>query len=218
MKEDAMFRKYILVLIILLFIGCSRTMIVTVPPAVDLISYGNIGLVSFSAENARGQLHEMATQRFLQVITQFQRGAQLIELGTLDEVLSQVNRTSLDQEAVKAIGEYFNVKGVFVGKIGVSDVKPQVSISALIKSMGVRASFTISMTSRLYSTETGATLWTDSVRWEDSLANLSLSEGGIPSFNVRDQDEAYGTLIENMIYELTRDFRPTQQRVRKPKY
>ncbi len=213
-----MFRKCALVLIILLFIGCSRTMLVSVPPAVDLEPYGNIGLISFSTENAKGHLDEMATQRFLQVITQSQRGAQLIELGTLDEVLSQVNKPTIDQEAVKAIGEQFNVKGVFVGKISISDVKPQVSISALIKSMGVRASFTISMTSRLYSTSTGATSWTDSVRWKDSLANLSLSEGGIPSFNVRDQDEAYASLIENMIYELTRDFRPTQRRVKKPKY
>ncbi|MGD8534234.1 MAG: hypothetical protein PVF66_00190 [Candidatus Aminicenantes bacterium] len=213
-----MFRKCALVLTILLFIGCSRTMLVSVPPAVDLEPYGNIGLISFSTENAKGHLDEMATQRFLQAITQFQRGAQLIELGPLDEVLSRVNKPTIDQEAVKAIGKQFNVKGVFVGKISISDVKPQVSISALIKSMGVRASFTISMTSRLYSTSTGATSWTDSVRWKDSLANLSLSEGGIPSFNVRDQDEAYATLIENMIYELTRDFRPTQRRVKRPKY
>ena len=213
-----MFRKYALVLIILLFIGCSRTMLVSVPPAVDLEPYGNIGLISFSTENAKGQLDEMATQRFLQVITQYQRGSQLIELGTLDEVLNQVNRPSLDQEAVKAIGQYFNIKGVFVGKISISDVKPKVSIGALVKSMGISASFTISMTSRLYSTTTGATSWTDSVRWKDSLANLSLSDNALPSFNVRDQNEAYQSLIEQMIYELTRDFRPTQQRVRKSKY
>ncbi len=213
-----MIRKYAFILIILLFIGCSRTMLVSVPPAVDLEPYGNIGLTSFSIENAKGQLDEMATQRFLQVITQSQRGTQLIELGTLDEVLSQVNRPSLDQEAVKAIGEYFNVKGVFVGKISVSDVKPQVSIGALVKSMGISASFTISMTSRLYSTASGATSWTDSVRWKDSLANLSLSDDTLPSFNVKDQDETYQNLIEQMIYELTRDFRPTQRRVKKPKY
>jgi hypothetical protein len=213
-----MFRKYAFVLIILLFIGCSRTMLVSVPPAVDLETYGNIGLISFSTENAEGQLDEMATQRFLQVITQFQRGAQLIELGTLDEVLSQVNRPSLDQEAVKAIGQNFNVKGVFVGKISISDVKPQVSIGALVRSMGISASFTISMTSRLYLTSSGATSWTESVRWKDSLANLSLSDNALPSFNVRDQNETYQSLIEQMVYELTRDFHPTQRRVRKPKY
>ncbi len=213
-----MLKKYTLVLIIILLIGCSRTMLVSVPPAVNLEPYGTIGLISFSIENAEGQLHEMATQRFLQVITQSQRGTQLLELGTLDEVLDQVNRPSLDQEAVKAIGEYFNVKGIFIGKISVSDVKPQVSIGALVKSMGISASFTISMTSRLYSTASGATAWTDSVRWKDSLANLSLGEDTLPSFNVRDQNETYQNLIEQMIYELTQDFRPTQRRVKKPKY
>ncbi len=160
----------------------------------------------------------MATQRFLQVITQFQRGAQLIEIGTLDEVLDQVNKPTLDQEAVKAIGRQFNVKGIFVGKISISDVKPQVSIGALVKSMGISASFTISMTSRLYLTSSGATSWTESVRWKDSLANLSLSDNALPSFNVRDQNETYQSLIEEMVYELTRDFRPTQRRVKKPKY
>ncbi len=213
-----MFKRYVFVLIILLFIGCSRTMLVSVPPAVDLEPYGNIGLISFSTENAEGQLDEMATQRFLQVITQFQRGAQLIEIGTLDEVLDQVNKPTLDQEAVKAIGRQFNVKGIFVGKISISDVKPQVSIGALVKSMGISASFTISMTSRLYLTSSGATSWTESVRWKDSLANLSLSDNALPSFNVRDQNETYQSLIEEMVYELTRDFRPTQRRVKKPKY
>lgn len=213
-----MFKKYALVLILLMFIGCGRSVVVTVPPAVELISYGNIGLISFEAENAEGELDEMATQRFLQAITQSQRGVQLIEIGELYEVLTEVDETSIDQETVKAIGEHFNVKAVFVGKISISDVKPQVSIGALIKSMGIRASFTISMTSRLYSTDTGATLWTDSLRWKDSLANLSLSEGGIPSFNVRDQQDTYAQLIENMVFELTRDFRPTYQRVKQRKY
>lgn len=213
-----MHRKYALVFILLLFIGCSRSVLVTVPPAMDLISYGNIGLISFSTENAKGQLDEMATQRFLQVITQSQRGAQLIELGTLDEVLNEINKSSFDREAIQAIGEHFNVKAFFFGKISVSDVKPQFSIGALVKSMGVRASFTISMTSRLYSTATGATPWTDSVRWKDSLADLSLGDDRIPSFNVKDQDETYQNLVEQMIYELTRDFRPTYQRVKRNKY
>jgi len=201
-----------------MFVGCSKYKYVLGPPEVDLISHENIGLISFATENAEGQLDEMATQRFLQVVTQVQRGAQLIELGTLDEVLSKVNRPALDQEAVRAIGGHFNVKAFFFGKISVSDVKPQVSISAAIKSLGVRATFNISMTSRLYSTVTGATLWTDSVYRKESLANLQLSQNRVPFFNVKDQDETYTRLIENMVYGLTRDFRPTRLRVRKDAY
>ncbi len=209
-----MLRKYAFVFILILFISCSKSMIVSVPPAVDLLSHGSIGLISFTAENAEGELDEMATQRFLQIVTQSQRSAQLIELGPLEDVLSKANESALDQESLKAIGERFNVKALFYGKISISDVKPQVSINALIKNMGVRASFTISITSRLYSTSTGATLWTDSVRWEDSLADLNLSTDGIPSFNVKDKNEAHQRLVEQMVYELTQDFRSTQRRVK----
>ena len=209
-----MFKKSLLVFIIFMFIGCGpRSPRVLVPPEIALLPHENVGLISFSVENAEGQLDEMATQRFLQEITRFQRGAQIIELGPLDEVLGKINKTSLDQEAMRAIGEYFGVISFFHGKIKVSDVKPDVDIAALIKSLRVRASFNISMTARLFSTETGATLWTDSVFRKESLANLSLSQGRIPYFDVKDQDETHKILVKNMVYELTRDFRPTKRRL-----
>ncbi|MCK4760074.1 MAG: hypothetical protein KAT69_08480, partial [Candidatus Aminicenantes bacterium] len=104
------------------------------------------------------------------------------------------------------------------GKINISDVKPQVSLDTLIKSLGVSATFNITLTSRLYSTETGATLWTNSVYRKDSLGSMSLIEGGIPSFNVKDEEETYKILIQDMIYLMTRDFRQTEQRVKVKKY
>jgi hypothetical protein len=69
------------------------------------------------------------------------------------------------------------------------------------------------MTARLFSTETGATLWTNSVFRKESLANLSLGQGQIPYFDVKDQDETHKILVEHMVYELTRDFRPTKRRL-----
>ncbi len=217
-------RKFMFVLIIIMFIGstlftgCSKYRYVLVPPAVDLMPYGNIGLISFSTENAEGDLNEIATQRFLQMVTQAQRGVQLIELGNSDEILREIGKTRFDQNAVKAIGEHFNVTAFFSGKIRISDVKPQVSLTRLIKSLGVSATFTISMTSRLYSTESGATLWTESITRKDSLANMSLIEGGLPSFNVKDEEETYTRLVEGMVYSLTRDFRQTERRVKVKKY
>ena len=206
-----MFKKSLLVFILFMFIGCGSR--VLVPPEIDLLPYERVGLISFSVENAKGQLEEMATQRFLQEITRFQRGAQVIELGPLDEVLGKINKTSLDQEAMRAIGEHFGVTSFFHGKIKVSDVKPDVDIAALIKSLRVRVSFNISMTARLFSTETGATLWTDSVFRKESLASMSMGQNKIPYFDVKDQDETYKILVEHMVYELTRDFRPTKRRL-----
>jgi hypothetical protein len=210
-----MAKRFLLVLMLFMFISCSRSVVVMVPPRIDLTAQPSIGLISFSVENAKGELDEMATQRFLQAITQHQGGVQIIELGKIDEVLNQVNKSTLDQNAIRAIGERFNVTSFFYGKISVSDVKPQVSIGALIKSMSVRASFNMSVTSRLYSTESGRTMWTDSVYRKGSLANIGLMEGKIPHFSMQDKDEAFMVIIEQMMYDLSRDFRPTAQRVRK---
>ncbi len=206
-----MFKKSLFIFILFMFIACGPK--VVVPPEIDLLPYEKVGLISFSVENAEGQLNEMATQRFLQEITRFQRGVQVIELGPLDEVLGKINKTSLDQEAMRAIGEYFGVASFFYGKIKISDVKPDVDIVALIKSLRVRASFNISMTARLFSTGTGATLWTDSVFRKESLANMSMGQDQIPYFDIRDQDETHKLLVEQMVHELTRDFRPTKRRL-----
>ncbi|NIM58618.1 MAG: hypothetical protein GTO16_06700 [Candidatus Aminicenantes bacterium] len=206
-----MLRKSLLIYILFMFIACGPK--VLVPPEIDLLPYEKVGLISFSVENAEGQLDEMATQRFLQEITRFQRGVQVIELGPLEKVLEKINETSLDQEAKSAIGEYFGVASFFHGEIKISEVKPDVDIGALIKSLRVGASFNISMTARLFSTETGATLWTDSVLRKESLANMSISQDQIPYFDVKDQDETQKRLIEYMVHELTRDFRPTKRRL-----
>lgn len=206
-----MFRKVILVIVLFVFISCGPT--VLVPPEIDLIPYGRVGLISFSLENAEGQLDKLATQRFLQEITYHQRGVQIIELGPLGEVLGKIDKTTLDQEGAKAIGEHFGVSHFFYGKISVSDVKPQIDISTLIRSMRIRATFSVSMTARLLATETGATLWTDSVYMKESWAYMSIEKDRIPYFDVRDQKETYRALIEGMIHDLTRDFRPTKRRM-----
>jgi hypothetical protein len=207
-----MLKKMIWVfLAIFLFFCCGP--VVLIPPEIDLLPFERVGLISFSLENAEGRIDEIATQRFLQEITFHQRGVQVIELGTLDDVLYKIKKSSIDQEAASAIGEKFNVTSFFYGKISVSDVRPQIDIAALVKSMRVQAVFSISVTSRFLSTETGATLWTDSVHRKDSLAYLSMGEGEIPYFDVRDQESAYIELIERLIYALTRDFRPTKRRL-----
>jgi len=208
-------KKILLAFILIVFISCSHSVVVLVPPAVDLIPYERIGLITFSIENAKGALDEMATQRFLQEITWSQKGIQVIELGKINDVLGKISKKTLDLDTIKAIGEHFNVTSFFYGQIKVSDVKPHIDIAALISGLRVRASFNIALTARLFSTETGATLWTDSVYRKGSLADMSIGQDRIPYFDVRDQEEAYRELTEGLIYELTRDFRPTKQRVRK---
>ena len=54
---------------------------------------------------------------------------------------------------------------------------------------------------------------TENRQRKDSLAYLSMEQGQIPYFDVREQEETYRELIERLIYALTRDFRPTRRRL-----
>ena len=195
----------------ILFFGCGP--VVIIPPEIDLIPFERVGMISFTLENAEGRLDEIATQRFLQDVTFHQRGAQIIELGNLEDVLAKIDKPRMDQEAALAIGEHFGITSFFYGNISVSEVKPKIDIGALIKSMRVQAVFSMSATARFISTETGATLWTDSVQSKDSLAYLSMEQGQLPYFDIRDQEETYKELVERLIFALTRDFRPTKRRL-----
>jgi len=203
-------KRILPLLILLMFISCGPA--VWYPPEIDLVPYERIGLISFSIENAMGQLDELATQRFLQEITRHQRGVQFIELGRLEDVLVKIDHVALDQEAIRAIGEQFGVTSFFYGEIKVSDVRPHIDIAGLIRSMRVQATFNISMTARLYSTEAGATLWTDSADREAVLAYAHMGQDLIPYFDLRDQEESYRRLTEHLVHDLTRDFRPTRRR------
>ena len=207
-----MIKKFLLILVLFLFISCGP--VVWFPPEIDLVPYERVGLISFSIENARGDLDAMATQRFLQEITRHQRGVQIIELGTLERVLARIHQTALDQEAVAAIKENYGVSSFFYGEIKVSDVKPQIDIAGLIRNMRVRATFDIFMTARLYSTETGATLWTDSADRRGVLGYMMMGPERIPYFGIRDQEETYRRLTEDLVYDLTQDFRPSRRRMR----
>ena len=52
------------------------------------------------------------------------------------------------------------------------------------------------------------------LREEFGTANVEImGKDQIPYFDVRDQEEAYRELIERLIHELTRDFRPTKRRL-----
>lgn len=207
-----MLRKMSAVFIgMLLFFSCGP--VVMIPPEIDLIPFERVGLIAFTLENAAGRIDEIATQRFLQEITFHQRSAQIIELGTMDSVLAEIGRSAIDPGSATAIGEKFGVTSFFYGKVTISDVRPKIDINAFIKGMRVQAVFSISATARFLSTETGATLWTDSVQMEDSLAYMSLGQGQVPYFDLRDQEDAYRELIERLIHELARDFRPTRRRL-----
>jgi len=200
-----------LFLLLLLFIACGRY--AWFPPEVDIPPEQKIGLIQFSVKNAEGDLGVFATDRFLEEVIQAQRGARLLELGTLQEVLADVGAEKLDADAARKIGSQHGVDSIFTGEIMISDVKPQVSVDAFIKNLGVRASFTIYISAKLQSTDSGVVLWTNSIERRETVAYFGLMHGEVPYFGVQDKDEANRRLIDEVIHDLTWDFRPTKRRI-----
>jgi hypothetical protein len=173
---------------------------VLTPPRLDLAPRAPIGLVTFTIENTQGSLRELATQRFAEHVLGGQPGIELLELGEVPD--------RVDAAAARRLGQEHGVRSVFVGHIVVSDVRPRVSVSG-----GLRASAeaSVAMTVRLLSTETGATVWTQSATTREPIAALRL-DGGRVVFAADDPEEAYGDLVNRLVYRLTGDFRPTWQR------
>ncbi len=184
--------------------GCTKR--VMVPPRVDLSAYNAIGLVTFSS-NSEGNLQQFATQKFVETLQSSQSGVRVLELGTKEHVLKSVRRDQMDHESIRAIGEKYRVDAIIVGHMEVTDVKPNVSFSALITTMSVSADVEASLTTRLYETDSGATAWTSSVRGKENVAHVGLTSRGPVHFGADDPETAYGKLVYGLVYSITRDFR-----------
>ena len=183
-------------------LACSSKRVM-VPAAFDISPYGRIGLITFTAENTKGNLDQLVTEYFAEQVLEAQQ-VEIIELGKLDLVLAEIGQDRLDTDAIQLIGAEYGVPAVFLGDLQVSGVEPRASLSAL----RVEANVTVQAAVRLASTESGGSTWRESARITDTVGHLRWT-GGIPDFSAEDPRQAYGPLVEALAWELTRDFRPT---------
>lgn len=190
----------------LLLGGCARHRVL-VPPRVDLMERQPVGLVTFTIENARGALNEVATERFIQEIFRAQPGVEVLELGDADRILADVGEEELNARAARAIGEEHGLPAVFVGHIRVGDVQPRGELRGL-RLPRLEATVRVDLTVRLLSTSSGATIWSATNRAEERVGHLAISDGQV-DFSAENPAEAYGRLVEVLVYDLTRDLRPT---------
>jgi hypothetical protein len=193
--------------------GCGGAHYTIVPPAVDLTAFESVGLVTFKSAGAKGDLDAVATQHFLEEVTAAQR-VPVVELGPADKVLAETGRAEFDREAVRAIGEKQGVDAVFIGEITVTKVKPQLDLAApLSRTLFARTAMDMTVKARLVSAKNGATVWTSSATRQGTVGTVGIEEG-VPVFSVRDKSAATNDLLRRIMYQMTWDFRPTQQRVR----
>lgn len=184
---------------------------VLVPPAIDLRQQGVIGLIQFSS-NAQGNLDEYTAQKFLHVIQAAQPGVRVLELGSEQRVLDGLGLKELDFEAIQAIGAKHGVDSVFTGDLEITEVRPKVQLSSLLTSMSVEADVGATLSLRLQETQSGATIWTRSVRGKKSVAQVKLLQGKPASFGASDPESAYGRLVGDLVYSATHDMRSRYER------
>ena len=176
--------------LVLLLVACASHRVL-VPPRLNLVPYGSVGLVTFTVENAKGSLHEFATRRFEEYVLAAQTGIEVQQFSPAD--------------SSQALAGARGVPVVFVGHLKVSNVKPS---GGLLSSLLVEATVSAELSVSLRSTRTGGTLWRSSATATEKVGQVGIV-GGEPVFSARDPNDAYGHLVDRLVYAVTYDLRST---------
>jgi len=189
--------------------GCSSTVLVTVPPRVDLKGYGTLGVVDFTSNYGLGSAR--AAQQLQEQIQSAQPGTRFIELGSRETVLAAVGRNQLDADAAKRIGKKYGVDAVFLGEIAYSDPKTDIRVNDLAKlDAGLRTEVKGDISARLVETASGASVWSNSGWVRRQVGRVNVSDQGISgSMTKSDPREE---MVPALVYQITHDFRPTTER------
>ena len=175
-------------------------------PVVDLTEYGRIGFIDVSS-SAEGEIARLASQQLIQKILEIDRDKiTVIELGSEEEILRTLGRERIDPETIQMIGKEYNVGVIVSSHLNISEVRPQIDISFIKESLGVKADVDASLIVKLLETEGGGTLWTDSVEDTESVASVSIGSGGLFHFDAGTPEKAYGELVRNLVRKISRDF------------
>jgi hypothetical protein len=176
------------------------------PARLDLAPFGRVALVTFSADQPNDGIGSLATQRFAEALLTSQSGVELLELGATDSVLKSLPANTDPATLAQALGKHRGVPAVFVGTLKLSKLKPRGHLDA--SGMNVRAGVSAELTVRLLSTSTGGTVWRSSSMANGTIGQLNITDR-LPSIALRDRDEAYGEVVQQLISEVTQDLRPT---------
>lgn len=194
--------------------GCSQTVVVPVPPRMDLSGLGTLGIVEF-ASNADAAIDARITREFQAHIHAAQPGTRIVELGTRAALLAAVGGAQLDAEALRRIGDKYGVGAIFLGDLVYSEPKTDVRVGDVAKlEGGVRTEVRGDISGRLVETRTGANVWSSSAwaRRQVGRLNVSAERGVSGSLRSADPREE---MLPALVFHLTQDFRPGSVRQRK---
>src|SRR5262249_43401648 len=100
---------------------------VRIPPRIDLSRLGTLGILIFASPGHESFGAEV-TREFLATVQSAQPGTPVLELGEERLVLSDLGRTTLDPDALRALGEKRHVDAVIVGTLESQRVSPKIAL------------------------------------------------------------------------------------------
>lgn len=195
-------RAFVLLLAALSAGACASRRVL-VPPRLDLHPYQRLGLVTFTVENAKGSLHQLATERFAEAVLTAQPGLEVLEFGTVDTLLQRVGDRELGIAAAQELGKQRGVGAVFAGHLKVTNPQASGGIAGLV-TPHLEATVRVDLTVRLLSTQSGGTVWRSSAWATQKVGHVS-AVGGQLDFQARDPKEAYGRLVNRLVELVTQD-------------
>ena len=209
------YAAFVILLALVVQWGCSRTILVPVPPRMDLKSYGTLGIIEF-ASNSDPAISNYATQQFQEHVQGAYPGTPILELGNREAVLAAVGATQFDADAIAKIGKKYGVTAVFLGDIVYSEPKTDIRVTDINKlEGGVRTEVRGDMSTKLMETQSGSSVWSSSAWAKRQIGSVSLSTKRGVSATVGDSNPRKD-MVPALILHLTQDFRPKLVRQRAP--
>lgn len=198
-------------------VGCSHThtVMVPVPPRVDLKPYGTLGIVDFTSNGDRTTSLQ-AMRQFQEQVQDAQPGTRFLELGGAGAVLAGVGASEFNPDSLRRIGQKYGVKAVILGDVVYSEPRTNIKVADMTRlEGGVRSELRADISGRLLETASGASVWTRSAWTKRQLGALSVSaERGVSgSLAKKDPREE---MVTTLVYHLTHDFRPSTVRETRP--
>jgi hypothetical protein len=187
--------------------GCSRTVVVPVPPRVDLRGFGTIGVVEFDS-NGGPAVDTRATREFQARIHAAQPGTRLVELGPRAALLAAAGGRQFDADTLRRIGAKHGVDAVFVSEIEYSEPRTNIRIDDIRKiEGGVKTEVRGDAASRLVETRTGASVWSSTSWATRQIGRLEVSKEQGVSGTIQSADPRE-LMVPALVFHLTHDFRP----------
>jgi hypothetical protein len=183
-------------------LGCAAKRVL-VPPQLDLHPYGKIGLVLFSVENAKGTLHQFATERFAENVLSAQPGIEILELGNIDTLMQRVGEREVGIATAQELGRQRGVAAVFAGHLKITNPKASGGLAGLL-TPHLEATIRTDLTVRLLSTQSGGTVWRQSAWATQKVGGISMEAGQL-NFGARDPKTAYGPMVNTIVNLVTQD-------------